>query len=459
MKFLKTNLFVITLLTKSIFTLFECNLPNGCSIQPIKYDIKEYGYEKYIFDDDVKAIKCKVVKQYQFRFVQNDFMTNKSNWCIINNQSQFEMIIFEWPKNGEEIILDKSFDVTNMIKYLTKYFYWFFDIYFVKLRGFEISLSNITIKTTGIKYLICYGCRMNFYSNGKLIKSCEDILESNSTVMSIFQMKLYHFKNLWYLELDNNEFPTDICPLVFKNSKIDYLVLTGLVDSFYKENILRFTNDTFYRLNSSIKGLQLSKVESINLDLKILNPSVFKDVEDILVTGSLKSIDKSIFIKLENLFQIRLETAYFRKLVHENGIEWINEINKNHKKVNLGDINEIYKNRDIIKYINIYCYEKLKEVPLFKVFPDEDFCIYKEFPFDRLVILKQHCTTNKSIEMINTDEFTCTYLWLVQYFNFYHDYYKYLLNATSDDVYYLNINKIIESKSFIERSKCNFDYQ
>ena len=452
-------LFETILLVQSIFA-FDCNLPNGCFIQPIKYDVKEYGYEKFSFVDDVKGIKCKVAKGYSFRFVENEYMANNSTWCTINNQSTstFEMIVFEWPKNGEKTILEKSFNVTNMLKYLSKY-YWFFDVYFIKLNGFEINLSDSIVETTGIKYLTCYECLMNFFSNGKLIKSCEDLSRSNSTIMSIFQMKLYDFENLWYFALENNEFPTDICPLVFENANISYLHVTELVDSFYKKNILRFTNDTFNHLNSTIIHLQLNKVENINLDLKILNPYVFKKLEVIYVFGSLKSIDKSIFIELEDLYEIRLDSAYFRKLVHGNGVDWINEMNKEYEQVDLRNITEISESKDIIKYINIYCFENLKEIPLFEVFPDEDFCIYKDFPFDRLVILAQYCETSKIIELINTEEFTCTYLWLVQYSEFYHDYYKYLFNTTTDDFDYLNTKKIIQSKSFIERSKCNFKHR
>ena len=48
LKCVKILFVIISLIPKSIFT-FDCNLPNDCSIQPQKYDINEYSYEKNSF--------------------------------------------------------------------------------------------------------------------------------------------------------------------------------------------------------------------------------------------------------------------------------------------------------------------------------------------------------------------------------------------------------------------------
>ena len=63
------------------------------------------------------------------------------------------------------------------------------------------------------------------------------------------------------------------------------------------------TNDVFIDLNSSINDLNLIKVENIKLDLSILHPSVF----------------------------------------HENGIDWIKEMNQNQTKVDIKNLNYFYK--------------------------------------------------------------------------------------------------------------------
>ena len=372
----KANFFAFILLAQSMFA-FDCNLPDGCFIQPIKYAINELTNEKNIFDHVVRAIKCKVVRGYQFRFVNNDYMVNNSNRCVINNQNwkwesewesiweseELEVIMFEWPENGEHMILEKSFDVQNMSMYFD-YFRWFFEIYFVKLKGIDINLSKSDISIIrNVSSIICKACKLNFYTERKLIKSCEDILKSNSRVMSIHQIyKLESFI------LENNEYPTYICPLIFKNVNIVSLHLTGLIDSFYKKNVLLFTNNTFSNLNSTISILLLVKVENIHLDLNILNPSVFKELAYINAIGSLKSIDKRIFTTFNNLSEINLHSTYFRKLAHENGIDWIKEINKNQTKVDLRNITAIKDKELIIKNINIKCSNYLQKEPIFKVF-------------------------------------------------------------------------------------------
>lgn len=68
--------------------------------------------------------------------------------------------------------------------------------------------------------LICIRCTINFYTNGKIIKSCQDILESNSTMMSFYQIN-----GLPYVLIGHSEYPTELCPLFFKDTIIGNLNL------------------------------------------------------------------------------------------------------------------------------------------------------------------------------------------------------------------------------------------
>ena len=117
---------------------------------------------------------------------------------------------------------------------------------------------------------------MNFYKKEKLIKSWQDILESNSIVMSFFQINT---SNL--IATYNSEYPTNVCPLVFKNSNIHQLFLMGMVDSYYKKNILKFTSDVFNDFNSTIISLCFEKTENINLMIMsiLLNDVIIKSIK------------------------------------------------------------------------------------------------------------------------------------------------------------------------------------
>ena len=452
----KSILYFISL--KLIFA-FECSLPNGCFIHRRIYELNEFSYEKTIYSIEFKEIKCKPDKGFQFRFIENDFMANDSNYCTANANLigyQFEKLVFEWPKHGTNI-LENSFNLTRMLDYLV-YFKWYSDIHFNNLSGFEIDLSgnnaSVIENSRDVKTIICVACTINFYTNGKLIKSCDDI-ESNSTIMSILQIRLSKYQEIAF---DISDYPTNICPLVFKNSNMRKLFLMGLADTFYKKNILKFTNDVFNNLNSTIYTLQLEKVESITLDLTLLNPSVFKKLQEIVIYGALKSLDKRIFRHFPDIWNINFQSAYFRKFVHENGVDWINDINKHIINIDVSNKSELNKMRElpegsIVKLLAIQCTKNVQQESIMKVLPDEDFCIYKDFPFNQLVILMQFCNIYELNEVIKPDEFTCTYLWLNQYLEFYYEYYA--LNKLISN----NIKKIIESKSFKERSKCNFEHR
>lgn len=160
------------------------------------------------------------------------------------------------------------------------------------------------------------------------IKSCADILESNRTVMSIFQIKMNtsNESEHKHVVIDSSQFPNSLCPLIFKNANIRTIFVFGLVDSFYKRNVLKFTDDVdFQDLNSTIVYLNLENVENINLDSKLLNRFVFSQLYEIHTRGAINQIDKSIFTSFLKLKYILFEPAYFRKFIHKNGIDWIKE--------------------------------------------------------------------------------------------------------------------------------------
>ena len=115
---MKKSILFALLLTTSLMierrSTFDCNLPNSCFIETKKYDFNQFGYEKMDCLRNCEIIKCKPYKDYHFRFVENEFMKNKSKKCF----TQSNNILFEWPKK-ELTILDKSFNVSNLIKYST----------------------------------------------------------------------------------------------------------------------------------------------------------------------------------------------------------------------------------------------------------------------------------------------------------------------------------------------------
>ena len=90
-----------------------------------------------------------------------------------------------------------------------------------------------------------------------------------------------------------------------------------------------------------------------------------------------------------------------------------------------------------MKHVDTYLTE------LWRIFPDEDFCMYIDFPFSQLVIIYRYN---------NGEKLTCTYLYLVQFYEIYH---KYIFDK--DDEYNSYTKEVLNLTDFKSISKCNFE--
>ena len=90
-----------------------------------------------------------------------------------------------------------------------------------------------------------------------------------------------------------------------------------------------------------------------------------------------------------------------------------------------------------------------------RVFPDEDFCIYKDYPFKQLVFTLQYCHSCdkndllKYLKILNPS-YSCTYLWITQYYHLFK--FIYTKNNLSMNHLFLLLN----SDSYKNRNSCDF---
>lgn len=439
---------------------FNCILPPGCRIDRVHL-YQSYHAEEKNFRRNARGIRCDMNNKNNFKFgfdvSSSPFLTVNQSSCFIDEAPQkrneeSQMIELKWPTNSRPGILEESFGFYNLLNY-SKNFEYVVDLTFVNLNGFDISLIDYTktINMSSLGNFVCLRCKFNFYINRKLVTSCEDIKNTSVEIISIFQLAA---KDDIVLILGECEFKQTLCPLVFKNSYISNLIVTDLIDSFYKTSIIRISNETSFSFESNISNLAIF-TQDIRLDLNFLNPLVFQNLKTIFIEGSIESIDGAIFKYLKNLFYVNFETNHFRKLIHRNGIEWIKQIN-NHIHVNLSDSDDIIKylnqaNMEI-KIIKLSCKQNKHEDRMSKVFPDEDFCLYADYPFDQMVLLFQACQYTM-IPFLDTD-YSCTYLWITQF-----------ITGSLFDVfisnrdYYNSFALIRNSTAFQSISKCNFEHR
>ena len=238
------NSILITFASASI----NCPLPDECRLETFKR----------LFDDRKKLVILCDIKNDAFEF------KIKEKSCNLTN-----VIIFNWSSN-KLITVEKKFNLTSVIRYFKSSVY----IHFWNLKGFETNiLENMHSFQNKISISLS-NSRFDFYHNKKLLKSCRDFTDSNLTqIQSIFQIGSENFGNV---VLKNVEYQQKTCPLVFLNSKIDSILINDLVNTFYKKNVLSFSNETtFTRLNATIGKLTLINIHNVNLDLKLVNPFVF----------------------------------------------------------------------------------------------------------------------------------------------------------------------------------------
>ena len=395
---------------------FNCELPIGCEVNDIHYQVNYLGNEKTAIQ--IQGILCNVRDgKFQFNYSMPSHLLDP---CLIYNETEKQTIEIRF--HHKEFILDKLFNFTNMLKYGRLFKVKFnFNFNFVSLKGFQLDIvdqkdQSLNYLATNYFYFFnCIKCKIELYSNERPIKTCQDIIDSkpNSVLIrSFFQISTNTIGPV--MTLFDPQFKTTICPLMFKKSKIFQLIMIGLTDTFYKRNILTFENRIFDDLKSKILHLQIN-LENLNIDSNLLNPSVFQRTEVIKLFGKVNTIDGRSLSVLKQLKNIAFTKEHFRDMIHKNGIEWMRNFNAD-LKVNLSSIKDVDINYDNAKMIFIDLGSFTPEIRLSKLFPDKDFCLYKHFPFNQLVILSELVQDDKAFKLLNSRDYTCTYLWLTQYF-------------------------------------------
>lgn len=220
--------------------------------------------------------------------------------------------------------------------------------------------------------------------------------------------------------------------------------MTDLTSSFYKSNVLRFINLSLHTdLNSTIEQLYLYKLENVDIDTSLVNPYVFARLTQLWLLGGIRTIEPNLMRSLENLASITMNSIHFRKLIHNGGIEWMRQINS-HIRVDLNNMDELVKHvKDrVVKYVKLFSSSFFYHESNIRVFPEHDFCIYKDFPFEQLVFI-----IHLGIRLSN--EYSCSYLWLLHHAD------KFAPLLKSPEIY-LNLKNLLNSTAYKSISRCDF---
>ena len=226
---------------------------------------------------------------------------------------------------------------------------------------------------------------------------------------------------------------------VFKGATISNLKFTDLVNSRIKTNYFTFSKSNLSNqtLNSKIKRLDL-EVFNIELNNNIIDEQVFEYLEVFYIAKLPQKIDSKTFKTFKYLNEIHLTLYSFKRFFHQ-GIKWMKNLN-NLIKVNYTSFTHTVmneKNAFIIIIEPIAFENEIMDSQIY-TFPDEDFCLFLDFPHENYVYPNIYtCFYN-----------SCTFNWLNRYRDNFENYIKNI---------YLKCKYIPNAKCDFEKmiEKCN----
>lgn len=427
-----------------------CKLPDGCH-SVMFYLLDTSGTTEFFSANyKVNGLRCEI-RDAHFRFDFDSWLLqNHSDVCRqAGLKSKIELRMTRRVNN-----LAMSMNLQGVIDFLLR-----FDNQFkIRLAFMKTIDADLGIRVNKswpyfwngleIAWTEIVNSRLNFLvSPGRVARSCRDFFEANVTnPRSVFHINLQGGATLTLL---NCIYKYPVCPLLFKNSHASELLINGMNDHFFRQNVLKFdkyTNNSTQleeELDSNVYILGLLRCENVALDENLLNPLVFKEMRYLRVYDSINRIDNNIFLYFKFLIYFQSEAHFFRKITHKQGIEWIRAMNRGIVNVNLSDPRDVYRMKDAEKYVRM---RFTAEWDVGDVFLNEDFCLYVKFPFEQLVafqFLFNNMNRSGMLTFVNFDPnewkdvlTTCTAWWLVQHFPLIRDVYS---KSSISEIDFLNI--------------------
>jgi len=326
---------------------------------------------------------------------------------------------------AKKIVLNNQLKLSNInisIKNIEK----FFKITLRNIFAFDLStdpFENITIIDSNKLLIFKFIFLSNFnfmYKNITLNENCDPAL-----------MHQYYWQNYIFrgkqtcFELNANEYSSNICVLIFRNSLANFLMLKKIISSLISrsEFIIKDSNEiNSDELNSNINILSLYTYRTV-LNNEILNEKVFRSLTFIEINGCLNSIQDDVFKSFQLLKTLAIRMQYIKNIFALNN-KWLQYLNYN-------EYIDLSKGRISYEQCFFLILYQTFHKKIFYAYTQEDFCYFHDFPHLRAVlpILKP------SFEIINSS-FTCTHLFLIQY--------SYILK----DRFHLNFQRFDKSYEF-----------
>jgi hypothetical protein len=332
----------------------------------------------------------------------SDF-TNFSQLKSFCRRDALETIVYFHPRN--KLVINSDLDLLKLTKSLNISLDAQIEISFQNVLGFDVEWFKIYNRTNsdvmyGVFQVKLHTSNLEFFYRNDLIQSCNDsIFDSIQTPI---------FSSFFSLSFSPTvKYKSTVCPQVFMNSQLDSIIFFGLVDHFIKKNVPDLDKSYSKSINSRVNTFC---IDGYNYELtkSLINPSVLESTYEFLFEGTIKSIEVQVFKELKFVKTMDLVLSSLKNLYHQIGIEWTTYLNFELKPLNVNSISLDFISKHYVRLLlasqaNIFNEEYL--------YPDEDFCIFKNFPHQKL--LYPYLSTDSVIDC------TCTILYLQKYSQIY----------------------------------------
>jgi hypothetical protein len=275
------------------------------------------------------------------------------------------------------------------------------------LIGIDIkteTFSFLANEYSEIYFFIDYS-KFDLYSKGKLLTN-DDCKKSYYDKVNFFtNIKRFNFG------YDTIFGQNKICPYLFNNSQLTELSIFSHTNSFIKKNMFEFLE-----INETVQAntIQLNEFRYFfiymhfdSVSSKIINPYAFKNIEQIRLYGYILNIQYDVFKNLNSLNMITINTIKIRTLFH-NGNDWLDNLRFSDGK---SSTNKMYDFPSLL-LILVNDYQPNTLTHLYE-YLDEDFCLFSNFPHEKLVY--PLIQPGKNV-LINC---SCTLLYLIRNHNLY----------------------------------------
>nr|QVK46032.1 G protein-coupled receptor [Proales similis] len=118
-------------------------------------------------------------------------------------------------------------------------------------------------------------------------------------------------------------YPEPVCSGLFKNARLDVLVLNGIINSLVKRNILQFEetveqNQSAVEINSKVNSLSMQGLYGLKLNKKLIPAQIFKKTSSISFKGVVRSFEPGLLKAFTSIKSIVFNLNNAKQFFHEN---------------------------------------------------------------------------------------------------------------------------------------------